>query len=76
MGDLSETNLLNLKFLRLKRLDKASRLARRPVANVIKLFKAISYALSGAPLKGRLLASPTNIRQDRKSLPGTNALAY
>jgi hypothetical protein len=50
VGDLSETNLLNLKFLRLKRLDKASRLVRRPVANVIKLFTDVSYAFSGAPL--------------------------
>jgi hypothetical protein len=26
--------------------------------------------------KGRLLASPTNMRLDWKGLPGTNALAY
>ncbi len=32
--------------------------------------------LSGAPLYGRLLALPTNIRLGRKGLPGTNALAY
>ncbi len=32
--------------------------------------------LSGAPLKVRLLALPTNIRLGRKGLPGTNASAY
>ncbi len=32
--------------------------------------------LSGAPLKGRLLASPTNIRLGWISLPRTNTLAY
>jgi hypothetical protein len=32
--------------------------------------------LSGAPLEGRLLALPTNIRLGWKSMPGTNALAY
>jgi hypothetical protein len=32
--------------------------------------------LSGAPLKGMLLASPTNIRLGWKGLPGTNTLAY
>jgi hypothetical protein len=32
--------------------------------------------LSGTPLYGRLLASPTNIRLGWKSLPGTNTLAY
>jgi hypothetical protein len=32
--------------------------------------------LSGAPHKGRLLASPTNIRLSRKGLPGTNILTY
>ncbi len=31
---------------------------------------------SGAPLYGRLLALPTNIRPDWKGRPGTNALAY
>jgi hypothetical protein len=30
----------------------------------------------GAPLQGRLLALPTNIRLGWKGLPGTNALAY
>jgi hypothetical protein len=32
--------------------------------------------MKGAPLKGRLLASPTNIRLGLKGLPGTNAVAY
>ena len=32
--------------------------------------------LSGAPLKGRPLSLPTNIRQGWRGLPGTNALAY
>ncbi len=32
--------------------------------------------LSDAPLKGRLLALPTNIRLGWKGLPGTNILAY
>ncbi len=32
--------------------------------------------ISGAPLKGRLLASPTNIRLGWKFLPRTNTLAY
>ncbi len=32
--------------------------------------------LSGVPLLGRLLASPTNIRLGWKGLPGTYALAY
>jgi hypothetical protein len=32
--------------------------------------------LSGTPLKGRLLASPTNTRLGWKGLPGTNTLAY
>ncbi len=32
--------------------------------------------LSGAPLKGRLLALPTNIRLGRKGLQRTNTLAY
>jgi hypothetical protein len=32
--------------------------------------------LSGAPLEGRLLALKTNLRLDRKGLPGTNTLAY
>jgi hypothetical protein len=31
---------------------------------------------SGAPLYGRLLGSPTNIRLGWKGLPRTNALAY
>ncbi len=31
---------------------------------------------SGAPLKGRLLALPSNIRLSWKGLPGKNALAY
>jgi hypothetical protein len=31
---------------------------------------------SGAPLYGRLLASPTNIRLGLKGLPRTNTLAY
>ncbi len=32
--------------------------------------------LQYAPLLGRLLASPTNIRLGWKGLPGTNTLAY
>jgi hypothetical protein len=32
--------------------------------------------LSDAPLKGRLLALPTNIRLGWQYLPGTNTLAY
>ncbi len=32
--------------------------------------------LSGAPLKGRFLALPANIRLGWKGLPGTNVLAY
>jgi hypothetical protein len=32
--------------------------------------------LSGAPLEGRLLASPTNIRLGWKGLSGTNTLVY
>jgi len=32
--------------------------------------------LSGAPLEGRLLALPKNIRPGQKGLPWTNALAY
>ncbi len=32
--------------------------------------------LSGAPLSGRLLASPKNIRLGWKDLPGTNTIAY
>jgi len=35
-----------------------------------------SEAPSDAPLKGRLLASPTNIRLGWKGFPGTTALAY
>jgi len=31
---------------------------------------------SGAPLSGRLLASPTNSRLGWKGLAGTNTLAY
>jgi hypothetical protein len=37
--------------------------------------KAGGY-LSGAPLYGRLMDSPTNIRLSRKGLPGKNTLAY
>ncbi len=44
-----------------------------PVANVIKLFTAVSYDFSGASL---LLASHTNIRLGWKGLPRTNTLAY
>jgi hypothetical protein len=32
--------------------------------------------LSGAPIQGRLLASPPNIILGCKGFPGTNALAY
>ncbi len=32
--------------------------------------------LSGAPLTGRLLILPTNIRLGWKALPGTNTVAY
>ncbi len=32
--------------------------------------------LKGAPLYGRLLALPTNIRLDWKGLTGTNTIAY
>jgi hypothetical protein len=32
--------------------------------------------LSGAPIQGRLLAVPTNIRLSWNCLPGTNTLAY
>ncbi len=32
--------------------------------------------LSGAPLQGRLLTLPTNLRLGLKGLPGTNILAY
>jgi len=32
--------------------------------------------LSGAPLEGRLLALPANIRLDWRGLPGTYTLAY
>jgi hypothetical protein len=32
--------------------------------------------LQGAPLKGRFLALPTNIRLGWKGLPGTNTLAF
>jgi hypothetical protein len=32
--------------------------------------------MKGTPLKGRLLASPTNIRLGWKGLPGTNAVTY
>jgi hypothetical protein len=31
---------------------------------------------SGAPLKGKLLALPANVRLGRKGLPGTNDVAY
>ena len=51
--------------------------------SVMKLFSSsfslgqIDYiVLSGAPLKVRLLALPTNIGQGWKKVPGTNALAY
>jgi hypothetical protein len=36
----------------------------------------VPWGLSGAPLLGRLLASPTTIRLGWKGLPGTNTLAY
>jgi len=36
----------------------------------------LSESLLGAPLYGRPLALPTNIRQGWQSLPGTNTLAY
>jgi len=32
--------------------------------------------ISGAPIKGRLLALSTNNRQDWKGLPGANPVAY
>ncbi len=32
--------------------------------------------MSGAPLQGKLLASPTNIRQGWKGLPEINTLSY
>ncbi len=35
-----------------------------------------SEALSGAPLYGKLLALPANIRLGWKGLPGTNTQAY
>jgi hypothetical protein len=38
--------------------------------------KAKNYHLSGAPLHGRLIALPTNIKLGWISLPGTNTLAY
>jgi hypothetical protein len=41
-------------------------------ANLIELLTPVSY-FSGAPLYGRLLALPTNIRQ---GLPGTNAIGH
>ncbi len=44
-----------------------------PGANYIKLLIAANL---GSPFKGRLLASPTNIRVVWKGLPGTNTLAY
>jgi hypothetical protein len=48
-----------------------------PGANVIKLFSYLfTIKLSDAPLYGRLLALPTNVRLGWKDLPGTNALAY
>jgi hypothetical protein len=37
--------------------------------------KAVAY-LSGAPLEGTLLASPTYIRLGWEGLPGTKTLAY
>ncbi len=33
-------------------------------------------SLLSAPRRGRLLASPINIRNDSKSFPGTNALTH
>jgi hypothetical protein len=38
--------------------------------------KVGAYPSEGAPLLGRILALPTNIRLGWKGLPGTNALAY
>jgi hypothetical protein len=38
--------------------------------------KARVYSSLGAPLKGRLLALPTNNRLGCKSLPGGNAPAF
>jgi hypothetical protein len=38
--------------------------------------KAGAYSSLGAPLKGRLLALPTNDRLGCKSLPGRNAPAF
>ncbi len=51
-------------------------IGKRSGAFIIKLFTAVVYEFSGAPLEGRLLASPTNIRLGWKSLPETNSLAY
>jgi hypothetical protein len=34
------------------------------------------YVLSCAPIEGRLLALPTNIKLHLKGLPGTNTIAY
>jgi hypothetical protein len=39
------------------------------------MFASKSPYLSGSPLQVRLLALPTNIRQGRKGLKGTNTLA-
>ncbi len=58
-------------------------LESKPVANVkktiygrkLRLF-IISWRVSRAPLWGRLLALPTNIRLGWKGLPGTKVLAY
>jgi hypothetical protein len=50
-------------------LSPAAAAASRPKPTGVK-------HLSGAPLKGRLLTLPTNIRLGWKDLTGTNALAY
>ncbi len=46
------------------------------IGQCYKTFYGRKLHLSGAPLQGRLMVSPTNIRLDWKGLPGTNALAY
>jgi hypothetical protein len=45
-------------------------------SNIIVTTGANVTNLSGAPLKGRLLASPTNIRLGWKGMPGTSTLTY
>jgi hypothetical protein len=45
-------------------------------ACTIKLFRPLVTNLRGAPIKGRPLALPSNIRLSWKGLPGTNTLAY